>query len=193
MRTAFAIATLVAITAGTAEARTSYTSQPMRQAGVLTCSVDGSVGYVVGSRRRVMCTYESFGRRSIRETYVGHIERVGFDVGVASGQVISWTVWSAGGRSRHGMLSGMFAGESAEATVVFGPGTEALFGDNGDRIALQPRGRSGQAGLNLAFGATSLDLRPARYGYVPVYTAPVYYARPAYRYWGPSYGYGYVQ
>ena len=100
MRTAFAIAAMIAITAGTAEARTTYTTQPMRQAGVLTCAVDGSVGYVVGSRRRVMCTFESFGRRGIRETYAGAMERVGFDVGVAGGQVISWTVWTPGGRAR---------------------------------------------------------------------------------------------
>lgn len=133
----------------------------MRQAGTLTCALDPSVGFVVGSVRQMTCTYDRYDRRGrvVRETYAGVMNRAGFDVGVTSDQTVAWAVVTPGGRSGRSMLAGRFTGSSSDATLVAGPGTLGLFGENGAPVALQPVGNSGQVGLGLGFGATALDLR----------------------------------
>lgn len=193
MRSALALTlgAVVTLTASAAVARQPYWTKPlpMREAGLMSCAIDPSFGMLFGSTRRVSCTFRSAGRRQVVEHYVGHMDRAGFDIGVASGQTITWAVWTPGGRARYGMLIGAFTGTSSEATVVVGPGTQALFDDRGERIALQPVEQSGQVGLNLAFGATALDLRSARYGTLPARTAAPGAYSHSYAYWHPVYGY----
>lgn len=166
-----AIATLAAL-ATQAEAASG---QPyaMRQAGTLTCNVETGLGLVVGSVRGVDCSYAYYNRkgRLVRESYAGLMKRAGFDVGVTSGQTVSWNVFTAGGYNRRGMMTGAFNGSSADASVVVGAGTHALLGENGTAIALQPRSSSGQVGFGLGFGATGLELQKVR----PVTFTALYY------------------
>jgi hypothetical protein len=158
-----ALATVAAFSSQ-AEAR-SYA--PMRQAGILTCNVDPALGLGVGSVRAVSCSYAfRDGRgRIVRETYVGRMTRAGVDVGLTSGQSMSWNVMTPGGRNRAGMLSGVFGGSSADASIVVGSGTHALVGKGGRAIALQTAAGSGQVGVGVGFGATGLELQKVRVAY----------------------------
>jgi hypothetical protein len=129
------------------------------RAGTLECSVSSSVGLIVGSERNVNCLF----RRDYAppEAYVGTITRVGLDVGVTSGGAIIWTVFT--GTNRYaGMLDGTYVGASAEASIAMGLGANVLVGGSDRSVALQPVSVQGQAGFNVAAGATSLNLHLAQ-------------------------------
>lgn len=145
---AIALATL-AVTA--VEARTSFPIAPMQTAGTLTCAIEPGVGFVVGSTRATRCTFVSNGG-GFSQSYQGRLDRAGLDLGVTSGQTIGWSVMTPGGASRSGMLDGLFAGPSAEATLFGGPGTLVSFQTGGDRVMLQPAMHSGHAGFSFALG-----------------------------------------
>lgn len=163
MRTALLAALAVVAISSAAEARTGHGGPaPLRQAGYLTCTMDPALGLVVGSTRGAQCSYVS-NRGGFAQAYQGRMDRVGFDVGIASGQTMTWRVYTPGGASRSGMLSGGFVGSSAEATFVVGPGTQMLVNHAGERVALEPMTGSGQAGFSFAVGAAGLELRPASF------------------------------
>jgi hypothetical protein len=163
MRTALLAALAVATLATAAEARTSFGQPaPLRQAGYLTCTMDPALGLVVGSTRGAACSFTS-NRGGFAQAYQGRMDRVGIDLGLASGQTMTWRVYTPGGASRSNMLSGQFVGSSAEATFVVGPGTHILVNNAGERVALEPVGGSGQAGFSFAIGTAGLDLRPASF------------------------------
>ncbi len=157
MRLLMAAIALTAV-ASAADARPVASPAPLRQAGMLTCSFDPSVGLVLGSARGARCTFEKTGRRPFVESYAGRMSRVGFDVGLVGPQTITWRVLTPGGRIRPGTMGGVYGGPSAEATLLVGPGTHVLFNEVGERIALEPMTLSGQAGLNFAIGAGGLEL-----------------------------------
>ena len=102
-------------------------------------------------------------RGGFSQAYMGRMDRVGIDLGLASGQTMTWRVYTPGGASRSNMLSGTFVGSSAEATFVVGPGTQMLVDNAGERVALEPMTGSGQAGFSFAVGTAGLDLRPASF------------------------------
>ena len=103
---------LATLAASAAEARPLNKPAPLRQAGTLTCVTDPSLGFILGSTRAATCTYVSkYGRFS--QVYAGRLSRVGFDVGLTSGQLISWKISTPGGRSRSNMLNGLYSGPSA--------------------------------------------------------------------------------
>lgn len=160
---ALAAIVTIASVAGQAQAAVSK-PMPMRQAGTLTCSIEPGLGLVVGSARGVACSYSFYDRkgRPVRESYAGSMTRAGFDVGLTSGQTVSWSVFTAGGFNRRGMMSGAFAGASSDASIVVGAGTHALLGQGRRAISLEPLAASGQVGFGVGFGATGLDLQRAR-------------------------------
>lgn len=151
MRATLSALALLALAAGAAEARTSFPLAPMAQAGTLTCAIEPGVGLVFGSTRGTRCTFVS-NRGGFTQSYDGRIDRAGLDLGVTSGQTIAWRVMTPGGASRSGMLDGFFAGPSAEATLVGGPGTSIAFTVGGDRVVLEPVMHSGHAGFSFAVG-----------------------------------------
>ena len=167
--TLFVILGLATLAASGAEARPLNKPAPLRQAGTLTCVTDPSFGFIVGSTRAATCTYVSnYGRFS--QVYAGRLSRVGFDVGLTSGQMISWRILTPGGRSRAHMLNGLYGGSSAEATLLVGPGSQYVYNDRGNRILIEPIGHSGQAGFDLGdLGCILSDLlRIGEHLHVPV-------------------------
>jgi hypothetical protein len=133
----------------------------MRDAGTLTCHVGPGLGLVVGSVRSAQCVHrfqDRAGRRFVHN-YAGSMRRTGFDVGLTSDQVMTWAVITPARRGRSDMLTGLFAGASADASVVVGGGTQASLGKTGPDIFLEPVSSSGQVGAGIGFGATGLELR----------------------------------
>jgi Protein of unknown function (DUF992) len=123
--------------------------------GVLSCDVEGGVGFIIGSSKDVECTFK--GSRGL-ERYTGSIGKLGIDIGITDQTRLVWAVF-APGRTKKGALRGNYTGVSAEATVIVGLGANVLVGGFKDGINLQPISLQAQTGLNVAAGIASLSLR----------------------------------
>jgi hypothetical protein len=128
--------------------------------GVLTCKASASLGLIVGSRQSVRCTF-SPDNGGPPENYVGHIGRLGLDLGVRGGGVMVWGVIAPTNGYHHGALAGHYVGASADASLGLGAGAKVLVGGSHRTISLQPLSVSGQVGVNLALGVAGLTLRSA--------------------------------
>ncbi len=125
--------------------------------GMLTCKVEGGVGFVFGSTKNLDCTFQ--GVNGGKDRYLGTIEKYGIDVGFTGASLMVWTVLAPSLNVASGALTGQYGGVSAEATVGLGVGANALVGGSGQAIALQPLSVQGQQGLNIAVGVSALSLR----------------------------------
>jgi Protein of unknown function (DUF992) len=130
------------------------------QAGTLTCSVSASVGLVLGSQKNVNCLFKGQPGEP-DEAYTGTMTTIGLDIGVTTGGVIIWTVF-AGTNRYMGMLTGTYAGATAEVSIAAGLGANVLVGGSNRSVALQPLSVQGQMGLDIAAGIGALQLHPVR-------------------------------
>jgi hypothetical protein len=128
------------------------------KAGVLTCDVSAGLGFIIGSKKQVVCAFtpEGPGRR---EDYDGTITKFGLDLGVTTGGVMIWGVFTRS-VAGPGFLAGEYVGATGEATVAVGAGANVLIGGSNRTVTLQPISVSGQTGLNLAVGVAALHLGP---------------------------------
>ncbi len=124
--------------------------------GMLTCSVEGGVGWIIGSSKGIDCVYQPSGGGKI-EHYSGQLGKLGIDIGVTGQTTIAWVVF-APGKIDQGSLKGQYTGVSAEATVIGGLGANVLIGGFRKSINLQPLSIQAQTGLNIAGGIGSLTL-----------------------------------
>jgi hypothetical protein len=154
------VAALVGAVAVTAIASVAADAQPRRvQVGTLACSISAGVGLVVASQRNVNCNFQPDGGPI--EAYTGTLTRIGVDVGFTAGGAMVWGVFADTNRYA-GMLSGTYAGATAEATVAAGLGANVLVGGSNHSVALQPLSVQGQVGLNVAAGVGALELHLAQ-------------------------------
>ena len=129
--------------------------------GVLDCVVEGGAGFIVGSRKRLSCTFSPADNRR-DEPYFGLVKKFGLDIGRTGSGFIKWLVFAPTFDSyRPGALAGDYVGVSAEATIGVGLGANVLVGGFDRSFALQPLSVQAQEGLNLAVGFTGLELRSA--------------------------------
>jgi len=124
--------------------------------GMLTCDIDGGLGYIIGSAKELSCTFKS--SRGRVEHYTGNIKKLGVDIGVTKQGTLVWAVFAPVAGYHAGALSGLYLGATAEATVVAGLGANVLVGGTGGSIALQMISVTGQLGLNVAAGGAALTL-----------------------------------
>ena len=154
------VAALVGAAAGAAVATVPANAQPRRvQVGQLACSISAGIGLVVASQRNVSCNFQPDGGPP--EAYTGTITRIGVDVGFTTGGAMVWGVFADTNRYA-GMLTGTYAGATAEATVAAGLGANVLVGGSNHSVALQPLSVQGQVGLNVAAGVGALELHLAQ-------------------------------
>jgi hypothetical protein len=146
--TAAACLAVLAVTEARAQARV--------EVGVLTCTVRGGTGFIVGSTKDLSCRFNRPGRD---EFYHGTISKFGIDIGSTKQSAIAWAVLAPTARLPPGSLSGNYGGVSAEATIGVGVGANALIGGSSKNIILQPLSVQAQQGLNLAAGIAALQLR----------------------------------
>ncbi len=133
-------------------------AKPGVKIGVLTCGIEGGVGFILGSSKNVECVFKS--ARGRTETYEGTIGKLGVDIGVTQRTVLAWAVFAPGSTKRGG-LKGSYGGATAEATVGVGLGANVLIGGFKNTINLQPISLQAQTGLNVAAGVAGLNLRSA--------------------------------
>jgi hypothetical protein len=146
----FAVTALIG--AGAAAAQTRV------EVGVLNCTVSGGTGFVIGSSKRLDCTFKGLGRQ---EPYYGRVNKFGLDLGTTARGVMAWAVLAPTREDvGPGALAGTYAGVSGEATVGVGLSANALVGGLRRSIALQPLSVGAQEGLNFAVGVAALTLEP---------------------------------
>jgi hypothetical protein len=131
-------------------------AQSHLKVGVLTCATGPSIGLIIASTEKASCSFHP--DVGSPEHYTGHIRKFGLDIGITAGSVIIWAVFSPQSGYAPGSLAGIYAGASAEATVVVGLGANVLVGGSNKQFALQPLSLQAQTGVNLAIGVTELDL-----------------------------------
>jgi len=158
MQRAFTITTGAAVIAALA-AISGAQAQSRVEVGVLTCTAQGSTGFIIGSSRDIRCRFNRQGRD---EFYSGTINRFGIDIGTTQQAQIAWAVLAPTANIPPRSLVGTYGGVSAEATVGGGVGANALIGGSAKSIVLQPLSVQAQQGLNIAAGVASLQLRAAR-------------------------------
>ncbi len=126
--------------------------------GVLACQTSASLGLIVGSHQKLRCIF-SPDNGTAPENYVGHVNRLGVDLGVKAGGALAWGVFAPTNGPHHGALSGTYVGASGSISLGLGAGANALIGGSHRSIALQPLSVEGQVGVNLALGVAGLTLR----------------------------------
>ena len=145
-------ASMAMVVVASAEAQ----AQTRVEIGVLTCTVRGGSGFIIGSTKDSRCRFNKPGRD---EFYHGTISKFGLDIGTTKQTAIAWAVFAPTARLQPGSLSGNYGGVSAEATVGLGVGANALIGGSNKNIILQPLSVQAQQGLNIAAGIAALQLR----------------------------------
>jgi len=159
LRTAFA--TIILAAASFALLAAPANAQPRQvKVGTLTCSLSASVGLILGSQKNANCIFRG-NPGEPEEAYTGTMTTVGLDIGVTTGGVIIWTVFADTDRYL-GMLTGTYAGATAEVSVAAGLGANVLVGGSRRSVALQPLSVQGQMGLDIAGGIGALELHPLR-------------------------------
>jgi hypothetical protein len=123
--------------------------------GTLTCHEQGGWGLILGSNRRMRCTFAGSGET---ERYDGAMTKMGVDIGYKGAGVIVWGVIAPTGEMRPGALAGEYGGATLSATAGVGVGAHALVGGSGNHFTLQPLSLEGSTGLNIAAGVAGLQL-----------------------------------
>jgi Protein of unknown function (DUF992) len=146
--------------AGSGKSAGRTVSEPGQRIGSLSCEIDGGVGLVLGSSRKVDCQFRQQSGRV--ERYTGTIGKLGLDIGVTGKSYMNWIVVNtAEARIGEGALAGDYVGASASASVGIGVGANALIGGSARNFALQPVSAQVGTGINLAAGVSRLQLRSA--------------------------------
>jgi hypothetical protein len=125
---------------------------------MLTCRTAPSVGLIVGSRQRLRCQFRSESGRT--QNYIGTIGRLGLDIGVTAGGILSWAVLASTPTIPSGALAGTFVGASGDISLGVGVGANVLVGGTRKSVSLQPISVEGQVGANLALGVARMRLTP---------------------------------
>jgi hypothetical protein len=129
--------------------------------GVLECTVDGGIGMLIGSSKKVNCTFAQ--SSGAVDSYTGSISKLGLDVGITGESHIKWVVFTpAGTELGDHPLAGKYVGVSTGVSLGIGLGANALVGGNDKQIGLQPLSIEGQTGLNVALAVSTLNLEATK-------------------------------
>lgn len=157
MRSRSLTAAVAALTLFALAAMPAHAQQKMTvKTGYLTCHVASGWGFIIGSSRRIRCTYASKTHPS--EHYTGTISKFGADIGYLQSAVILWAVAAPTTDLGPGALAGHYAGAQASVALGVGAGANVLIGGFNKSIALQPVAVEGQNGLNVAAGIAAMSL-----------------------------------
>jgi hypothetical protein len=147
---------MTALAVSTALSSAAFATETEKtQVGKLKCEVDGGIGLLLGSKKKMACVFDK--KDGSVENYVGRVTKIGVDIGITKESTILWAVFAPSGENDKGALAGKYTGVAAEATVVGGVGANALF-SAGNNFTLQPFSVQGQVGLNIAGGLSQIKL-----------------------------------
>ncbi|WP_019171916.1 DUF992 domain-containing protein [Pseudaminobacter salicylatoxidans] len=160
MKTSVIIAAACAAATFTTAFMNPAAAQTAVEIGTLDCAIGPGAGFIVGSSKDLTCTFQDIAKRLPAETYFGHVNKFGLDIGATEQSLMQWLVLAPTRDAyRPGALAGSYVGASAEATVAVGAGANVLVSDSNRTFTLQPVSVQEQTGLNLALGVSSFVLR----------------------------------
>lgn len=149
------VATAVQAQAPAAPGTPAAAGRSGANAGSLSCTVAGGVGFIFGSSKDLSCLFTR--TDGIAERYTGSIKKYGVDIGFTKEAQMVWLVFAPGSIAP-GSLTGNYAGATASATVGVGVGANVLVGGGSGQITLQPVSVEGSVGLNVAAGVGAVEL-----------------------------------
>ena len=141
----------------TALAVSSAPAQSNVKVGTLTCDVSAGVGMILTQKQTMTCSFQS-DTGGPPDLYTGRIDQFGVALGAVNQGTLIWAVLAPASGVPHGALAGTYTGVGAQATAGAGVGANALVGGTGRAFSLQPLSVSGQTGLNIAAGVTTVTL-----------------------------------
>ena len=111
MRKRLAAITLVAIAASIVPSAAEEANATL---GLLDCNVEGGMGFIIGSKKNLTCTFTSANKEIAPENYVGVIKKLGLDIGATGKAVLRWRVFAPNNNPyAPGILAGDYTGVSA--------------------------------------------------------------------------------
>src|SRR5215472_8484755 len=149
-------ALLFAVSLAPAPAQTPWT-----QAGMLTCRLNPSIGFIIAGHQSMECRYVPSNSAYPPQAYQGALNTVGIDIGISAGGVLAWAVFAPTVGIPAGALAGEYVGASGDIGIGLGADANVLVGGSARTVALQPVSVEGSVALNVALGVSSLKLRPA--------------------------------
>ena len=158
MKTGSFLAAAAGLAAAGIAAAPAPAQQSATQAGTLVCDVSSGVGMIVEQKQTMQCTFTP--ANGPPEAYLGRIDEFGVALGAVSQGQLIWAVLAPASGVPRGALSGTYTGIGAQASAGPGVGANLLVGGTGRAFSLQPLSVSGQVGLNIAAGVTTVTLLP---------------------------------
>jgi ABC-type amino acid transport substrate-binding protein len=156
MQVALIACSLCGLTA-TAEAQSPPAS--WTQAGMLTCRVNPSIGFVIFGHQSMECRFVQNPPFPL-QAYEGALNTIGLDIGITAGGALPWAVLAPTVGTPAGALAGEYVGASGDIGLGLGAGVNVLVGGSGRSIALQPVSVEGSVAVNVTLGVSGLQLRP---------------------------------
>jgi hypothetical protein len=136
------------------------TTKPGAHVGMLTCQMVPGIGLTVESVQPVRCHFVP-DEGNLRQVYIGEINTVGQDVGIATGGVLVWDVLASTGASPARSLAGIYAAANGDVSMGLGASVSLLSGGPSRDIALQPLALEGEIEVALGLGVSGLKLATA--------------------------------
>ena len=154
----YLLLTILALAALTAVPAHAQAPGAWTQAGVLTCRLNPSIGFIIVGHQSMECKFQPAGPYP-PQAYEGAINTVGLDLGVTAGGVLAWAVLAPTTGVPAGALAGEYVGASGDIGLGVGAGANVLIGGSARTVALQPLSLEGSVAVNIALGVSMLKLR----------------------------------
>lgn len=134
--------------------------QSWAQAGMLTCNLNPSVGFILFGHQSMECRFQPVA--GPMQAYDGAINTVGIDLEISGGGRFAWAVFGSASGIPYGALAGEYVGASGDIGLGVGVGANALIGGSNRGVALQPVSLEGSMAINAVAGLSQLKLRPVQ-------------------------------
>ena len=131
---------------------------PGLQVGKLTCAVQETTNFIVGSTATLGCNYKPATGGAV-QYYTGTIKDFGIDIGSVENATLIWGVLAPSADMQPGALEGTYGGVTAGASLGAGLEANALIGGFDKSIALNPLSVQGETGTNITLGVSKLTLK----------------------------------
>jgi hypothetical protein len=136
-------------------------AQTWTQAGMLSCKLNPSVGFVIFGHQSMECRFVPSGPLP-PQIYEGALNTVGIDIGVVGTGGLAWAVLAPTAGIPAGALAGTYVGASGDVALGVGVGANVLVGGSNRSFALQPLSVEGSVALNVTLGLSALQLQWVR-------------------------------
>ena len=136
-------------------------AQTWTQAGMLSCKLNPSVGFVIFGHQSMECRFVPSAPLP-PQIYEGALNTVGIDIGVVGTGGLAWAVLAPTAGVPAGALAGTYVGASGDVALGVGVGANVLFGGSNRSFALQPLSVEGSVALDVTLGLSALQLQWVR-------------------------------